>query len=567
MSGSSLENLIIKGSSISEPELQTLLGMPDHRGQPIGHMFHGRTYATPEDALSELCKALPAEFIRDIPFNDIPVDLIRQIPINYAKNMQVLPYKLENDRIVVLITNPLNQQALGDMRVLFEKRVHPVITTSAKILEAINRVYEKSTAALEGLDQIEDEEYDLDDPVIDLLDAGDDDAPVIKLVNTLLFRAVKEKASDIHIEPYEKDMVVRFRVDGILFDIFRPPKKLQNAITSRIKVMGNLNIAEKRLPQDGRIPLKLAGKDIDVRLSTVPTAFGERIVLRLQDRSNVVLELEQLGFSQKSLTAINQLLGNTYGIMLVTGPTGSGKSTTLYACLSRINSIDKNIITVEDPVEQRVHGVGQIQVNSKIGLTFASGLRSILRQDPDIIMIGEIRDLETAEIAINASLTGHLVLSTIHTNDSAGVFPRLIDMGCEPFLIATSLLGVIAQRLIRLLCPQCKEAYVPTDVELTSLEIRRDQLKNNQVFKAVGCSDCNQKGYVGRSVIQELLLINEEIRSMIMKRQDSGAIKKAALNGGMVTMREHGVQKVIDGVTTIEEVITNTQLDEQVFEP
>lgn len=563
MSGGSLDVLVTKSTSISDSELQTLLKMPGARGEPIEHQFKNRTYATAEDALADLCKAISADFIKEIPFNDIPVDLVRNIPINYAKQQGVMPYKLENERVTILTTNPLNHRAFSDMRVLFNKKVAILVTTTAKLQEAINRVYEKSTAALEGLDDIESEEYDLDDPVIDLLDAGDDDAPVIKLVNTLLFRAVKEKASDIHIEPYEKDMVVRFRIDGILFDIFRPPKKLQNAITSRIKVMGTLNIAEKRLPQDGRIPLKLAGKDVDVRLSTVPTAFGERIVLRLQDRSNVVLELDQLGFGAKSLQKIYGLLQNTYGIILVTGPTGSGKSTTLYAGLSKINSVDKNIITVEDPVEQRIHGIGQIQVNSKIGLTFANGLRSILRQDPDIIMIGEIRDLETAEIAINASLTGHLVLSTIHTNDSPGVFPRLMDMGCEPFLIATSLLGVIAQRLVRLLCPHCKEAYTPTDAELASLEMRREQLKNNQAYRAVGCNECNQKGYLGRTIIQELLMVNEDIRTLIMKRQDAATIKKAALQAGMETMRDHGITKIIAGVTTIEEILSNTQLDDQ----
>ncbi len=562
MSVTSLEPLILKSTSISEDELRTLLSMPDVKGQAIQHTFQNRNYATAEDALADLCKAIGIDFMKEIAYNDIPVDLVRNIPINYAKNHEVIPFKMENDRVLVIVTNPMNQQALGDLRVLFSKKIIPIMATSHRLQEAINRVYEKSTAALEGLDDIESEEYDLDDPVIDLLESGDDDAPVIKLVNTLLFRAVKEKASDIHIEPYEKDMVVRFRIDGLLFDIFRPPKKLQNAITSRIKVMGNLNIAEKRLPQDGRIPLKLAGKDVDVRLSTVPTAFGERIVLRLQDRSNVVLELEQLGFNQRSLGIIHGLLQNTYGIVLVTGPTGSGKSTTLYASLARINSVDKNIITVEDPVEQRVHGIGQIQVNAKIGLTFASGLRSILRQDPDIIMIGEIRDLETAEIAINASLTGHLVLSTIHTNDAAGVFPRLIDMGCEPFLIATSLLGVIAQRLVRLLCPHCKQAYVPTDVELANIELSRDKLRNNQVYKNVGCSECNQKGYLGRTVIQELLIVTEDIRSLIMKREDGASIKKAASASGMENMRDHGVQKVIAGVTTIEEVISNTQLDE-----
>jgi general secretion pathway protein E len=561
MAAPSFETLIKKGTSVSEEQLQTLLRAHDGKGQALGEVFAKYSFNTPEEALAELCKFLSVDFIKDIPINDIPVDLVRGIPINYAKSQEVLPYKEEAERVIVLTTNPLNHKALEDLRVKFGKKVHPLATTSVRIQDAINRVYEKSTAALEGMEEIEGEEVDLDDPVIDLLDAGDDDAPVIKLVNTLLFRAVKEKASDIHVEPYERDMVVRFRIDGILFDIFKPPKKLQNAITSRIKVMGNLNIAEKRLPQDGRIPLKLAGKDIDVRLSSIPTAFGERLVMRLQDRSNVILELEQLGFSKDSLGKIDALMTKTYGIMLVTGPTGSGKSTTLYACLSKINKPDINIITVEDPVEQRIHGIGQIQVNSKIGLTFASGLRSILRQDPDVVMIGEIRDLETAEIAINASLTGHLVLSTIHTNDSAGAFPRLIDMGCEPFLIATSIIAVGAQRLVRVLCPHCKEPHEPTDVELRSLDITRERARGATVFKAVGCNHCNQKGYIGRSVIQELMLINDDIRSLIMKRSDGATIKKQAVKDGMITFRDHGIDKVLSGVTTIEEVLTSTQMD------
>ncbi len=561
MATPTFETLIKKGTSVSEEQLQTLMRTTDAKGNPLSETLAKMQFNTPEEALGELCKHLSVEFIKEIPVNDIAVDMVRGIPINYAKQQEVLPYKEEPDRVLVLTTNPLNHKALEDLRVKFGKKIHPLATTSSRIQDAINRVYEKSTAALEGMEDIDGEEVDLDDPVIDLLDSGDDDAPVIKLVNTLLFRAVKEKASDIHVEPYERDMVVRFRIDGVLFDIFKPPKKLQNAITSRIKVMGNLNIAEKRLPQDGRIPLKLAGKDIDVRLSSIPTAFGERLVMRLQDRSNVVLELEQLGFSKDSLGKIDNLLAKTYGIVLVTGPTGSGKSTTLYAALGKINKPDINIITVEDPVEQRIHGIGQIQVNSKIGLTFASGLRSILRQDPDVVMIGEIRDLETAEIAINASLTGHLVLSTIHTNDSAGAFPRLIDMGCEPFLIATSIMGVGAQRLVRVLCPHCKEPYEPTNVELKSLDITPEMAKGATFHKAVGCNHCNQKGYIGRSVIQELMLINDDIRSLIMRRADGATIKKAAVAAGMTTFRDHGIQKVLNGITTIEEVITSTQMD------
>jgi general secretion pathway protein E len=561
MATPTFETLIKKGTSVSEEQLQALLRTSDPKGTPLQELLAKMTFNTPEEALAELCKHLNVDYVKEIPVNDIAVDMVRGIPINYAKTQEVLPFKEEQDRVVVLTTNPMNHKALEDLRVKFGKRIHPLATTSSRIQDAINRVYEKSTAALEGMEDIEGEEVDLDDPVIDLLESGDDDAPVIKLVNTLLFRAVKEKASDIHVEPYERDMVVRFRIDGVLFDIFKPPKKLQNAITSRIKVMGNLNIAEKRLPQDGRIPLKLAGKDIDVRLSSVPTAHGERLVMRLQDRSNVVLELEQLGFSPDSLQKIDAIMAKTYGIFLVTGPTGSGKSTTLYAAISKINKPDINIITVEDPVEQRIHGIGQIQVNSKIGLTFASGLRSILRQDPDVVMIGEIRDLETAEIAINASLTGHLVVSTIHTNDSAGAFPRLIDMGCEPFLIATSIVGVGAQRLVRVLCPHCKEPHEPTQVELRSLEITPEMARGATFFKAVGCNHCNQKGYIGRSVIQELMLINDDIRSLIMKRADGATIKKEALKSGMTTFRDHGIQKVLSGITTIEEVLTSTQMD------
>lgn len=557
-----LQNLLQKSTGLSPEQLKTLWNNSSMiRSESIGEVLSKKKFQNAEELVSELCKELGLDFLKDVPYNDISADLVREIPINYSKQNLILPFKEEADQVTVLISNPLNVKCLEDLRVLFGKRIKPVVTLSGKLIDAINRVYEKSTANLSGLDEIDQEEVDLEDGIVDLLEAGEDDAPVIKLVNSLLFRAVKEKASDIHIEPYEKDMVVRFRIDGILFDIFKPPKKLQNAISSRIKVMANLNIAEKRLPQDGRIPLKVGGKDIDIRLSTVPTSHGERLVMRLQDRSNVILELEQLGFSEPNLVKIDDLLARTYGIMLVTGPTGSGKSTTLYACLSRLNSTDVNILTVEDPVEQRIHGVGQVQVNAKIGLTFAAGLRSFLRQDPDIIMIGEIRDLETSELAINSSLTGHLVLSTLHTNDAAGAFPRLIDIGAEPFLIATSILGVISQRLVRVLCPHCKAPHDPSDFELNTLGITRQQAQVAQISKAVGCNQCNQKGYVGRTLIQELLPVTDDIRSLIMQKRDGNTIKKQAVANGMVTFREHGMQKVLAGITTIEELLSNTQLD------
>lgn len=562
MAALDISAVLQKSTSLTPEQIRSVLGNPSAiRPVSVGEALSQKDYTSADELVSDLCKEMGIEYVKDIPVGDISVDLIRDIPINYAKQNSVLPSKADQDSVTVLISNPLNLKVLDDLRVLFGKKIKPVISTTSKVQDAINRVYEKSTANLSGLDDLEADDYDLEETTIDLLEAGEDDAPVIKLVNSLLFRAVKEKASDIHVEPYEKDIAVRFRIDGILFDIFKPPKKLQNAITSRIKVMGNLNIAEKRLPQDGRIPLKVGGKDIDIRLSTVPTAFGERCVMRLQDRSNVVLELNQLGFSQDTLEKLDDLLTRTYGILLVTGPTGSGKSTTLYGCLSKLNQPDVNILTVEDPVEQRVHGVGQVQVNAKIGLTFASGLRSFLRQDPDIIMVGEIRDLETAELAITSSMTGHLVLSTLHTNDSAGAFPRMVDIGVEPFLIATSILGVIAQRLVRILCPHCKVPYEPSDFEIQAMGITRAQVKAGNICKPVGCNHCNMKGYGGRSVIQELLLVNDDIRSLILQRRDGGAIKKQAIANGMKTFRDHGIQKVLAGVTSIEELNANTQLD------
>ncbi len=557
-----IQTILSKATSLTLDQIRSVLQSPSLvRPITVGEALNSKDFTSADELVSDLCKELGLDFIKDIPVSDISADLVRDIPINYAKQHQILPYKEDSETLLALTSNPVNLKTLEDLKVLFGKKVHPLITTSVRLQDAINRVYEKSTSNLSGLGEIEEEDYDLDDPIVDLLDAGEDDAPVIKLVNSILFRAVKEKASDIHLEPYEKDMVVRFRVDGILMDIHKPPKKLQNAITSRIKVMANLNIAEKRLPQDGRIPLKVGGKDIDIRLSTVPTAHGERLVMRIQDRSSVVLELKQLGFSNANLTRLDDLLSRNDGILLVTGPTGSGKSTTLYGALMKINKPDINILTVEDPVEQRIHGLGQVQVNSKIGLTFASGLRAFLRQDPDVIMVGEIRDLETAELAIQASLTGHLVLSTLHTNDSAGAFPRLIDFGVEPFLIATSVMGVIAQRLVRLLCPHCKAPHEPTDFELQVLGITRAQTKGHHICKAMGCNHCSQKGYSGRTTISELLVVNDDIRSLIMQRKDGSSIKKVALANNMVTFREHGIQKVLTGFTTIEQLTTNTQLD------
>ena len=383
------------------------------------------------------------------------------------------------------------------------------------------------------------------------------------MVNSLLFRAVKQKSSDIHIEPFERELKVRFRINGILYDIMAPPKRAQSAIIARVKVMSQLSIAEKRVPQDGRIRVKIAGKDIDIRVSTIPTAHGESVVMRLLDASSVLLDLDSLGFSRSNLEQFSNLLGHHSGIILVCGPTGSGKTTTLYSALSRLNTDEVKIITVEDPVEYQLHGVNQMQVNPKIDLTFASGLRAFLRQDPDIIMVGEIRDRETAEIAIQASLTGHLVLSTLHTNDAPSSVTRLVEMGVEPFLVASSVLGIVAQRLVRTVCRDCARKYTPDESELRQIGLTLADLKGRQIYKPVGCPVCMETGYSGRAGIHEVLLVTDAVRAELMKGSDASTIKKVAVSQGMKTLREDATLKVIQGITTIAEVLRVTQEEGQ----
>jgi len=389
-----------------------------------------------------------------------------------------------------------------------------------------------------------------------LLDSNDE-APIIRFVNSLITQAYKERASDIHIEPFETELIVRYRIDGLLYEVLRPPFKATSSIISRLKIMAGLNIAEKRLPQDGRFRVRIAAKDIDVRVSSLPTAFGERIVLRLLDTSNNVLSLEEIGMQDELLEKVDQLIHNSHGVFLVTGPTGSGKTTSLYAALSRLNDREKNIITVEDPIEYQLAGVGQIQVNAKIDLTFANGLRSILRQDPDIIMVGEIRDHETAEIAIQSALTGHMVFSTLHTNDAAGGLTRLVEMGIEPFLAASSIVGILAQRLVRTICPHCREAYQPEASILQKLGL--DSQQAHTFYRGVGCDHCMQIGYRGRSGIYELLSMSESVRSKLLANSDAASIRTSAINEGMVPLRQAGLQAARAGVTTLEEVVRVTQ--------
>jgi general secretion pathway protein E len=542
---------------------------PGFDGMRLGEVLVKMKVVNEEQVLRALSIQLDLPFLSKIETEAVPEELVRKVPINFAKQARLLPVGQAADGVRVAVADPLDTAALDSLSMLLGLAVTPEVAVPQTIVDAINSVYDRAVDEHDKLmedletEDLESVAHELEEPT-DLLDA-DDEAPIIRLVNSLLFRAVKERASDIHINPEDKDIAVRYRIDGVLREVIRPPKRFQASIASRVKIMGGLNIAEKRLPQDGRIRIKIAGKDIDIRLSTVPTAHGERIVMRLLDKSNVLLDLAEIGFEKWQLQIIDGLITRSHGIVLVTGPTGSGKTTTLYAALSKINSPDLNILTIEDPVEYQLQGIGQVQVNPKIDLTFAGGLRSFLRQDPDVIMVGEIRDLETAEIAIQASLTGHLVFSTVHTNDAAGAITRLVDMGVQPFLVASSLVGVLAQRLVRVLCPACKAPYAPTPEELNQAGITPKILEQagnpKKLYKSVGCDACNRTGFQGRTGIYELMLVDDDVRQLILKNVDSNSIKKAAVNHGMVTLMDHGAYKVAQGITTAAEVLSVTAED------
>lgn len=535
-------------------------------GRDLGEVLQEMGAVTADRWGEVLAQYFGLPFVESLLPEDVPLDLITLLPIQFAKRHNLLPIAMDGPSVVVATANPSEVGPIDDLRLLFGRPVRAVVAPAPVIAAAINQAYDRASGSTEQLVSGLDEERldliatELEEPR-DLLDAGDE-APIIRLVNQLIFQAVKDRASDIHIEPFERDLVVRIRIDGILYDIVKPPKRFQPIIVSRVKIMAGLNIAEKRLPQDGRIRTRIAGKDVDIRVSVIPTAFGERIVMRLLDRSSTLMSLEQLGLAGQNLKTVQRLIHQSHGIVLVTGPTGSGKTTTLYAALQKINSKDKNIITIEDPIEYQLHGVGQMQVNPKIELTFANGLRSILRQDPDVIMVGEIRDVETAEIAIHSALTGHLVFSTLHTNDSFGAVTRLVDMGIEPFLVSSSVIAVMAQRLVRRVCPACHELQHPTDEELREIGLTGEQAAETTIFRSgSGCPECKQTGYRGRIGIHELLVIDDEIRAQIMKNADAASIRRNATSRGMATLREDGARKVLEGVTTIEEVLRVTQED------
>lgn len=498
-----------------------------------------------------------------IKLEDIDLSVLKKVSYNFAKNNKLLLFKEDEEKVYALVCDENGVFALRDISKNINKGFEYSLGEEKELFSLLNQAYSLISSAETVMGEISGEELEIftSDAKLpeDLLELKDE-APVIKLLNALLLEAVKERASDIHIEPYERELEVRFRVDGVLKKLLSPPKIIHEALISRIKILANLDIAEKRLPQDGRIRVVVGGKDIDIRVSIIPTFFGERAVLRILDRMKGIMSLEELGLNDRNLERFSSILTRSNGIILVTGPTGSGKTTTLYGSLLKIYSEEKNIITIEDPVEYQIKGVGQIQVNPKINLTFAAGLRSILRQDPDIIMVGEIRDRETAEIAIQASLTGHLVLSTLHTNDAPSALTRLVDMDIETFLIASSLTGVLAQRLVRKVCPYCRKAVKLSDDEENKLRaLGYNDIKI--VYKGEGCEHCRGKGYLGRTGIFELLIIDETIKNLILTKQDARTIKEKAVLSGMETLMDDGITKVKEGITTIEEVLRVTNQD------
>ena len=560
-----LGELLIKKGLISAEELEQALEEQKVTEQPLGRTLVEMGFLTEIQLLTPLAQHFGVPFLPDGLYPDKPLEGV-SFPVKYMKEYGFVPLKAEDNTLTIVMADPSNTLIINELKTAIGyKKIEVYLGAESDIAAAIDRYYGEGSTTIGDIVEsvpIEGEEWDLPEDDHDISHLRDMalEAPVIRIVNLLISRAIERGASDVHIEPFEGVLKVRYRIDGILHDVESPPKRLQDAIISRVKIMSKLNIAERRLPQDGRIKLKVSGRDIDLRVSTIPTLSGESVVMRILDSASLVLSLEKLGFSPGILRQFESLVRRPYGIILVTGPTGSGKTTTLYAALDKINSPDKKIITIEDPVEYNLKGINQIQVKPAIGLTFANGLRSIVRQDPDIIMIGEIRDPETAEIAIQSALTGHLVFSTIHTNDAAGGITRLLDMGMENYLLASSIMGILAQRLVRVNCQSCKRG------EQTSPELLQEAgLPATEPFVAyegAGCEACDQTGYRGRIGIFELLPVDEDIRVPILEKTSSNIIKQQAVSKGMVTLRGDGLEKVRAGLTSIAEVLRVTQDEE-----
>ena len=567
-----LGELLTKASLITQDQLKEALKVQKESGSKLGETLIKLQFVTEEDITECLSQQFGVPSINLAHF-EIDPSVIKLIPADVARKYNILPVNKTGATITIAMADPTNVFAMDDIKFMTGYNVEPVVASELGIKAAIDNYYGSSSAlelkkVMEDLQQAEaadlevlEEEEELD---VAALAEGAEEAPVVKLVNLFLTDAIKRGASDIHIEPYEKEFRVRFRIDGILYEIMNPPLKLRDSITSRMKILAKLDISEKRLPQDGRIKLKMKlndkNKELDFRVSVLPTLFGEKIVLRLLDKDNLRLDMTKLGFEQESLTKFEEAIFKPWGMVLVTGPTGSGKTNTLYSALAKVNSPEVNIMTAEDPVEFNLPGINQVQMKESIGLNFAATLRSFLRQDPNIILVGEIRDFETAEIAIKAALTGHLVLSTLHTNDAPSTINRLMNMGIEPFLVATSVQLIAAQRLVRRICSNCNEVVDVAPQALLNIGYKKDEVGTFKVYKGRGCEKCNNTGYKGRVGLIEVMVIDDNIRELILSGGTAIDIKKKAAESGMISLRRSGLIKIKEGITTIDEVVRETVL-------
>ena len=567
-----LGDLLIEEQIICQEDLEMALHQQAQTGLSLGRILIDMGKASEWEVAATLGKQLNVPFITLSQY-EIDPEVLESIPVDLVEKYKIVPVDKTGDTLTIALSDPSNIYLLDELKLLTHCQIIPVISFESDIKEAIQKYYPQASGGdfEEALKDITDEDVgEAEQEAVDLsteedldeeedLSAAADDAPVVQLVNLMISEALKMRASDIHVEPFEKSLRLRYRIDGVLQEMAPPPKKFQNAIISRIKILSNLDIAEKRLPQDGRFKAKIQNKSVDFRVSSCPTAYGEKIVIRLLDQSNLQVRLTDLGFEATTLKKFEAEIRKPWGMVLVTGPTGSGKSTTLYSALSTINDPSKNIMTIEDPVEYQLGGINQVHARPDIGLSFAAGLRSFLRQDPDIIMVGEIRDLDTAEIAIKAALTGHLVLSTLHTNDAPSAINRLTNMGVEPFLVTASLNMIVAQRLVRRICNECKEEFTPSRELLESIGIEpRD---GDAFHQGAGCGSCNGTGYKGRVALYEVLVVTDELRDIIIRGTPSNVLKQAAMEAGMATLRKAGINKILEGRTTISEVLSATVSD------
>ena len=558
--------ILLELGYVHEDQIKEALDLQKIRPKRIGEILMDLGYLEEDHVLEALSLQFDIPFEKDIAA-EVDAALTTRVPINFIREYEMVPYRKNGDAYYVATHDPVNLMPLDDLRILLDGPIKPVLCREADIQSILDGYFdqqgEMATDMIETITMTEDQPvYSVDEVVSDrdLLDLANE-APIIKLINLMISGAIKERASDIHVEPFEHEVLVRYRIDGVLYGKFNVPKSQQAAVVSRIKIMADLNIAEHRLPQDGRIKIRLSGKEIDIRVSIIPVQNGERVVMRILEKGSFLFGLEELGMARRDYETMDKIIKTSHGIILVTGPTGSGKSTTLYASLQRVLSSDINVITVEDPVEYQMAGVGQIEIRPKIGLTFASALRSILRQDPDVILVGEIRDQETAEMAVHASLTGHLVFSTLHTNDSAGAITRLVNMGIEPFLVTSSTIAILAQRLVRKLCDHCKAPNEIDSETIAELGQRAQEFSGRQAYEAVGCDICQQRGYFGRTGIFELMIMSPAIQELTLTGTDSNVIKREAHRLGMHSLRDDGTVKVFNGVTSVEEVLRVTRDD------